>query len=221
MCTIDLIRHVESDLNADRADLTKPQVIGGRQNEADITDHGVRQAESLGYYALQHDIRPTHFYSSPAKRARLTHTISTTIMGYSVEPIIDDRLQELDQGEWTNQPRTLYDDPIVKAQMEAEGSDFAPPGGESMNQVGDRMWNFLASAALQANVGDHYWVSGHGVAIKTVLARLLGWTHEQTWRCQIDNASLTRLLVYDDYSFEVAFINQDTSSGLTTSTANA
>src|ERR1043166_7351422 len=95
LCTIDLIRHVESDLNADRADPTKSQVIGGRQNEAGITHHGVCQAESLGYYALQHDIRPTHFYSSPARRARLTHKISTTIMGYSVEPIVDDRLQEI------------------------------------------------------------------------------------------------------------------------------
>src|SRR5262249_30733151 len=124
--------------------------------------------------------------------------------------------QELDQGEWTNQPRALYDYPENKREMHRLGSDFAPSGGESMNMVYARTSAFLDSLVTPAAIETrrHIWVHTHGVVIKTYIGKLLGWTHEQTYKTAIDNASLTRL-VHDD-AWEIVFINQPTSERLQT-----
>ena len=184
--------------------------IGGRQNEVDLSGLGEIQAPSLGYYALSNGIRPTEFHSSPALRTVRTHELSSTVMGLAIEPFLDDRLQELDQGEWTNQPRTLYDDPDIKREMERLGSDFTPPGGESMNDVYMRTAAFFASLVTPTSVtaDRHIWVHTHGVVIKTYVGKLLGWTHERTYKTPIDNTSLTRI-AYDD-GWRVEFINRST-----------
>ncbi len=210
--TVDLIRHAESGMNVDMANADVP-FIGGRQNEIDLSPLGERQAPNIGYFALSNEIRPTDFYTSPAIRTRRTHTLSSTAMGLSVDAIIDDRLQELDQGEWTNQPRTLYRYPENKREMDRLGSDFAPPGGESMNMVYRRISAFLdslvAPVTIETEARRHIWVHTHGVVIKTYIGKLLGWTHEQTHKAPIDNASLTRL----EYNgtWNVISINQSTS----------
>jgi len=157
-------------------------------------------------------IVPTDFFSSPAVRARRTHELSSAVMGITVEPKLDDRLQELDQGDWTNQPRSLYDEPANKREMLRLGSDFAPPGGESMNTVYAHINSFLGSLAASAETEEprHVWVHTHGVVIKTYVGKLLGWTHEQTYLTPIDNASITRIVREID-TWQVAFINRSTS----------
>lgn len=197
-------------MNVDMANAQIP-FIGGRQNEVDLSGLGETQALDLGHYALLHDIRPTDFYRSPAVRTRRTHELSSSVMGLVIEAQVDDRLQELDQGEWTNQPRTLYDDPDIKREMARLGSDFAPPGGESMNTVYERTAAFMGSltSPTPTESSRHIWVHTHGVVIKTYVGKLLGWTHEQTYKTPIDNVSLTRL-AYDGY-WRVEFVNHPTS----------
>jgi len=209
--TVDLIRHAESGMNVDMANAQVP-FIGGRQNEIGLSGLGVTQAENLGYFALSKGIIPTDFYSSPAVRTRCTHELSSAVMGLSVEPTVDDRLQELDQGAWTNKPRSLYDDPRNKIEMETLGSDFAPPGGESMNAVYRRTDDFLESlvALVSNDKPRHIWVHTHGVVIKTYVGKLLSWTHEQTYKTPIDNASLTRIEHNGDV-WKVKFVNLPTS----------
>lgn len=209
--TVDLIRHAESGMNVDMIDAQVP-FIGGRQNEIDLSGLGVTQAENLGHFALSKGIMPTDFYSSPAVRTCRTHEISSAVMGLSVELTLDDRLQELDQGAWTNQPRSMYDNPCNKLQMETLGSDFAPPGGESMNTVYRRVTDFLGSlvALVPNDKPRHIWVHTHGVVIKTYVGKLLSRTHEQTYKTPVDNASLTRIEHNGDV-WQVKFINLSTS----------
>jgi broad specificity phosphatase PhoE len=211
LLTVDLIRHAESGMNVDMANAEVPY-IGGRQNEIDLSGLGEFQAEDLGRFADAEGIVPTDFISSPALRTRRTHELSSTAMGLTVEPLLDDRLQELDQGEWTNQPRSLYDEPDNKAEMERLGGDFAPPGGESMNTVYGRTAASLGSLVTRfANEGPrHIWVHTHGVVIKTYIGHLLGWSHEQTYKTAIDNASLTRI-VHDGDTWRVIFVNQSSA----------
>lgn len=209
---IDLIRHAESKMQVDMADAARVPFIGGRQNEIDLSTLGEKQAVQLGRFALSEGILPTDFYSSPARRARRTHELSSAAMGLSIEPIIDDRLQELDQGEWTNQPRSLYDEPANKRVMKELGSDFAPPGGESMNAVYERTKAFFDSLVSNVDASDerHIWVHTHGVLIKNFIGKTLGWSHEQTYKTQIHNASLARL-EYSKGLVRVVFINLSTS----------
>jgi len=207
---VDFIRHAESRMNVDMANAEVP-FIGGRQNEIDLSELGMVQAANLGFFALAEAVVPTDFYCSPAVRAVRTHKLSCAVMGLEVKPIIDERLQELDQGSWTNQPRSLYDDPKIKSEMIKLGSDFAPPGGESMNMVYQRTNDFLES--LEARMPEsprHIWVHTHGVVIKTYVGKLLGWSHEQTYKTPIDNASLTRIVRNGD-TWQVTFINHSTS----------
>ena len=211
--TVDLIRHAESDMNVAMANAEVP-FIGGRQNEIGLSELGEVQAVDLGYFALANGIHPTEFYCSPAIRTRRTHELSAAVMGRAVDPTIDDRLQELDQGTWTNQPRTLYDDPTNKRVMRRLGSDFAPPGGESMNDVARRAADFLSTLITPTAVEEprHIWVHTHGVIIKSHVGKLLGWTHEQTYKAHIGNASLTRL-TYDG-AWRVAFVDQPTGRNI-------
>ncbi|HSW77819.1 MAG TPA: histidine phosphatase family protein [Candidatus Chromulinivoraceae bacterium] len=208
---VDLIRHAESRMNVDMADARIP-FIGGRQNEIDLSELGETQALKLGRYAMSHDLRPMDVYSSPAVRTRRTHELSAFAMGLVIEPKVDDRLQELDQGEWTNQPRALYDDPDIRREMVSLGSDFAPPGGESMNVVYERAAAFMESLVTPELIeGPRYiWVHSHGVVIKTFVGKLLGKTHEETYKTPIDNASRTRI-VYDNGQWRVEFVNRPTS----------
>jgi broad specificity phosphatase PhoE len=212
LLTVDLIRHAESGMNVDMANAEVPY-IGGRQNEIDLSFDGELQAIDLGEYADAENIVPTDFVSSPAVRTRRTHELSSTAMGLTVVPLFDDRLQELDQGEWTKQPRSLYDDPEIEAEMKRLGSDFAPPGGESMNAVCRRTDASLGSLVTRfANEGPrHVWVHTHGVVIKTYIGHLLGWTHEQTYKTGIDNVSMTRI-VHDGDAWRVVFVNRPTSN---------
>jgi broad specificity phosphatase PhoE len=111
----------------------------------------------------------------------------------------DDRLQELDQGAWTGLPRTTYDDPINAAAMLRAGSNFAPPSGQSMNDVADQIDSFLSSLCDTggAEGAEHVWVHTHGVAIKAWLGRLCGWSHERTYKTRIDNVSLSRVIMHN------------------------
>lgn len=198
-------------MNVDMANADIPY-IGGRQNEIDLSGLGRYQAADLGHYAVAARIEPTDFYSSPANRTKQTHTISSTVMGLTVEAILDDRLQELDQGSWTNQPRSLYDEPANKAEIARLQADFAPAGGESMNMVYRRTDEFLGDLVTDtgANETRHVWVHTHGVVIKTYVGKMLGWSHEQTYQTGVDNASLTRL-VHDGSGWRLLFFNHSTA----------
>jgi len=181
-------------MNVAMADSHGIPFIGGRQNAVELSRTGRTQACGLGRYALREGIVPTDVYCSPAVRTRRTQEISSVVMGLTLSPIIDERLQELDQGDWTNQPRSLYDEPANKRLMARLGSDFAPPHGESMNDVAARMEDFFGSLTLtpDTDLPQHIWAFTHGVATKTWAGRLCGWSHERTYKTPIDNVSLTR-----------------------------
>ncbi len=206
---VDLIRHAESELNAAATDPGWVPIIGGRQNELELSELGEVQADILGQYANQEEIRPTRLFHSPAERSRRTCELSSRVMGLTVVAGVDDRLQELDQGEWTNQSRTVYQQPEIKRRMAELGGDFSAPGGESMNDVAARVNDFLGwlVASRSLEVAEHIWVHTHGVAIKSWVGREFGWPHDRTYQTRIDNTSLTRVALEND-QWRLIFLNQ-------------
>jgi broad specificity phosphatase PhoE len=207
--TVDLIRHAESLMNVAMADAEVP-FIGGRENHIGLSQLGESQARSLGHFALDTSITPTQLHCSPAVRSQRTCQLSAEVIGLVIPANVDGRLQELDQGVWTNQPRTTYDDPVNKAAMQAAGSDFAPPGGQSMNDVADQMDSFFKSLSDSTDNGEHVWVHTHGVAIKAWLGRLCGWSHERTYKTIIDNVAVTRVVNQSGF-WQPVFINKPTA----------
>ena len=74
--------------------------------------------------------------------------------------------------------------------------DFRPPGGESLQEMGDRVYAACDDLLEAARHHDVVVVS-HATPIKAAMAWALGVDVTITWRSQIDQASITRILIRD------------------------
>lgn len=98
-------------------------------------------------------------------------------MGLEQQIDIVDDLHEMSQGEWEGRERSIYDTAPVVAELKKYGKDFAAPGGESQNQVSNRMFGWLDSEVFHNEAV--YFVFTHGMAISCVLSRILGYESQQ------------------------------------------
>lgn len=184
-----LIRHGESAMNAHRAHL-----IGGRGNETPLTPTGEEQSELLGHYLAASDIIPDLIVASPAVRTVETARIVLDAMGLTVEPVIDDALQEMDRGDWVGRVRTeIYTEELI-AEANKIGRSFKAPGGESMDDVSQRMFDWVTARVDSRPVLDRpevVFVFGHGVAIRCLAARPQNWSREEIFAAETPNTSLS------------------------------
>lgn len=203
------IRHGQSTLNK------TPHIICGRSNEAPITEQGVRESKERGRSFYIRGIIPDAVYSSPADRAMHTayHTLGE--MGLRNMPIIiDDDLQELDQGLWTGQLRSEKYTEDVLAQIHTEGKDFAADGGESMNQTGERTLRSMTRIAdehAEKGKTKTIFVFGHGMSIRCLASILEDWSQRKTFTTVVPNAAET-LLTYSQQAWNLEYIGQDSLS---------
>lgn len=100
-------------------------------------------------------------YSSPLARARLLAE------ALHPAPRIDERLREIDFGDWEMQPWDSLDRGLLDA-WAADPFDFVPPGGEAVAALRRRVVAFLAELS-----GDAVLVAHAGV-IKVCAAELAG-----------------------------------------------
>jgi broad specificity phosphatase PhoE len=106
---------------------------------------------------LAERLKPISFealYSSPLKRAIDTARFISERIG--LEPVVDDRLVELDYGQWEG--KTLEEisknDPKTLRAWQADPGRVAPPGGESGLEVQQRVVPFLDSLAAKHRKGQ-------------------------------------------------------------------
>ena len=109
-------------------------------------------------------------------------------------PEFDDRFLELDYGEWDRRP--LAD--VTAEEWSRWRSDvtFAPPGGESLAELGERVrrgLDDLADAAVDSNIV----VVTHVSPIKAGVAWAIGAGDELAWRLFVSPASITTIAVAD------------------------
>ena len=188
MVTIYLVRHCEARGNIDRE-------FHGRF-DSDISDNGRQQLDLLAerFRTIPIDA----LYSSPLRRARLT---AQAVNRYHDLPIaFDDRLQEIDGGEWERhlwaELPTLF--PESSDAWAYRPHEFEAPGGETMRQVYDRMKEVLLEIAAK-NAGKTVAVASHGCAIRNALC----WAQtndivrlsDTPW---CDNTAVTTLQIEDD-----------------------
>ena len=197
---VALIRHAESVAN------TQLHVIGGRSNHSPLTAAGEQQAARLGERLKAVGYSPDVVYSSPAVRTLETARIALSVTGYPNGVQVDDRLQELEQGEWTGRLRANTYTPTMSARIARSGVDFAAPGGESMRDVGQRMYSWLRSLASDGH--PEVLAFTHGVAIRCLAGLVEDWPHERIWKTHTANCSVTVLEVHDQ-SVKVSAIGTD------------
>jgi len=175
---IAFVRHGETARNRD----------GRLQGRADLelSERGREQAARL---APRFDpARVTGVVSSPLRRARQTAEAIAGACGRAVE--VDERLIELDYGDWDGRP--LADIPPADWAAWRADPAFAPPGGESLVAVTGRVESF-ASDRLGADDTTTVVAVSHVSPIKAAVCVALGAGESLTWRMQLGLASITTI----------------------------
>ncbi len=120
-------------------------------------------------------------WSSPLRRCReLAERLHA-------QPVIDDRLAEMDFGAWEGR---RWDD-IPRAELDAWAADvagYAPPGGESPRELQRRALDFVASLTVPEAV-----IVTHAGVIRTLLAHWQALPPERWTELSFPYASCTRV----------------------------
>jgi probable phosphomutase (TIGR03848 family) len=182
--TVILLRHGRSTSNT-------AGVLAGRSEGVDLDDKGREQAAGLIDRIGELPIRAV--VSSPMLRCR--RTVEPLAEALCLEPLIDDRLSEVDYGEWTGRKiGELAKEPLWSV-VQAHPSAAVFPGGEGLAQVQAR-----AVAAVrehdrrlaQQHGADVLWLAcTHGDVIKSVIADAYGIHLDGFQRVTADPASVS------------------------------
>jgi len=126
--------------------------------------------------------------TSPLQRAVQTAERIAARSGVPVE--VDRRFIELDYGEWDERPLADVD----PGEWAAWRSDlaFAPPGGESLHALGERVRAGLDDLVESARRSDVVIVT-HVSPLKAAIAWSLGVGDEVAWRMFVEPAAICRI----------------------------
>jgi broad specificity phosphatase PhoE len=150
--------------------------------DAPLTELGRRQAKAVA--ATVGEV--ARVISSPLDRARET----ATAFGVPVE--VDERWIEIDYGTYDGLPyREVPDEAWQRWRSDVR---WAPPGGESLAAVGERVRAALEDL-VEAATDDDIVVVSHVSPIKAAVAWALEVGDEVAWRMFLDVASVCRVAV--------------------------
>ena len=159
------------------------------QLDVPLNDTGREQARTLAEQAGRE--RFAALYTSPLQRAHETAAIVGERIGLDPRP--DDRLKEVDVGEWQDRLKddVARDDPDGWAAFKAAGDAFRFPGGESFAEQQERVIGALVDITQRGELPA--LVVCHRGVVRCALAhthkRGLDTYHD--WR--VPNAELIRL----------------------------
>lgn len=180
-----LVRHGQTEANAGG-------LLQGRR-DLPLTDDGHGQARALAR-ALPPGV--ARVVCSPLRRARDT----AALLGPPVE--IDERWIEMDYGSWEGRPVQAVRDELRHRRETDPG--WAPPGGESLLAVGDRVRRACDDLLEGVRHGDVAVVT-HVSPIKAAVAWALGVPDVVASRLFVDVASVSVVAVSDHGPLLVTF----------------
>ncbi|HEX4215661.1 MAG TPA: histidine phosphatase family protein [Candidatus Dormibacteraeota bacterium] len=156
-----LARHGETDHNVERRFQGRKQVP--------LNDNGRRQAAELAVRVEAHG--PRVIWTSPLIRASETARIVGERLG--LVPIEDERLAEVDVGDWTDlrTPDIEARDGGLLATWRADEERFTFPGGEAVANARQRGLEALGDIAA---AGGPALVVSHGMLMRLVMEAMAG-----------------------------------------------
>jgi len=193
---IIFLRHAQAKNNTER-------ILAGRSEGVPLTDTGIKQAEQTSQLLKQMNI--SAIYSSPIERAK--HTAEITGKHISLDVTIDDRLNELDMGKFTNMP---YDE-IFKSHGNVfmkfyNGElEIAHNGVETFPDVKKRILG-IVEHVIEKHSDENVLLVTHMDPIKAMLSTIVDLSPTNLYELIIANASLN-IFREKDRKFSLSGLN--------------
>lgn len=168
-----LVRHGETTWSASHRHTS--------YTDLDLTDTGARQARGLG--ALLAGRRFVRVLASPRKRA-----LRTAQLAGLAEPMIDPDLAEWNYGEYEGRTTAEIRANRPRWNLWTDGC----PGGESPDQVGERLDRVLDRVTPLLDQGDVALIA-HAHALRVLAARWLGLPPSAGGLLRLDTATVSVL----------------------------
>jgi alpha-ribazole phosphatase len=187
-----LVRHGETDWTL------QGRFLG--HTDLPLNDRGQRQVAAI---ARALSTEPVHaIFTSDLSRAMTT---AQAIAGFpgsmhnSVQVIPDSRLREVKFGEWDGltYAEILRRDPDSVTAWQGDFLKTAPPGGESLEQLGGRLKPFLDEVA-GAYPDKTFVVAAHAGSLQCMLCLALGVSLKMYWQFHLAPASISRISLYPE-----------------------
>lgn len=182
-------RHGQTEHNAGR-------IFQGHL-DTQLSDVGAKQVRVAGNALAAYE--PSIIWSSDLARAASTARALADVVNLPIT--FDDRLREIDVGAWTG--RTFEDiqkmDPETLAATHA-GQDVPRGGdGETLALVAERTGAAINDVIQELAEDDVAVVATHGVAARTIVASLIGFSQAQAWLALVGlhNAHWAELVRHD------------------------
>lgn len=193
---IYIVRHGETDWNIENR----------MQGHTDIPLNikGIHQAEEIAKHLK--DIHLDIIYTSPLSRAYETATIINSY--HKIQIIKNDSLRERQFGQLEGK---TYEEvnkfhPALIFNEVWHYPDYRPPGGESVNELKDRVVKFVKKILKEPHCQSILIVS-HGVALRILTGTFLGTPPEQLNQLRIGNAGLTVIEIIETHDPILHVIN--------------
>lgn len=141
------------------------------RTDIDLNETGRREAEALAERAAREV--PDHILCSPLVRA--VETVRPSAEACSVELAVDERLREVDFGEWEGKTlaeiRSSHPEAAERFVNDPDERPF--PGGEPLPDAADRALDALRDLDRE-HPGEKVLVVAHNTLIRLILCSLLG-----------------------------------------------
>lgn len=190
-----IIRHGQTDWNQQ----------GRFQGQSDppLNSLGLRQAYAAGLAAAQalQGERPRAIYASDLRRAwQSAEAVRSALPdGETVPLIAEPRLREMAFGDWEGMTyaeiQASYSGALQR--WEADLENIAPPNGETLRQMVERVQAAL-NDLLQTHPDGAILLVGHGGPLQLLIALSLGLPPARFWQIHLSNASLSELRIYPE-----------------------
>jgi len=182
--TVILLRHGRSTSNT-------AHTLAGRSEGVDLDDKGREQAEAV--VSRIGDLPIKAIVRSPLLRCE--RTVAPLAAALGLEPVVEERLSEVDYGAWTGAKiGDLVKEPLW-AVVQQQPSAAVFPDGEGLAHVQARAVAAIREhdrTLAEQHEGDVLWIAcTHGDVIKSIIADAVGSHLDNFQRITADPASMS------------------------------
>ena len=165
-------------------------------NDQPLSELGQKQARALvGFFA---DRQIAHIYVSAYQRTG--QTIAYVAQHFGLTPIVDERLNEMNIGDFENATREEREEkfPAEWQAYRERRSDFRFPGGESGVEAQRRAVEFL-DEKRELHGDENVIAVCHDGLLRTLMCHVIGIPLNNRWNFRADTCGITEIEYQPEY----------------------